>query len=178
MSTIDLIILGYLYDQDRNSYELATHISDKNINRFLKISTPAVYKRSKALFEEGYLDGKTIKHGTQPGKTIYRTNKKGKELFIKLMGDYSSHINPFYIDCNVFLWNIDKLKNKQALKMLINMRNEFLNLKKWIILHEKDESPNLTFSAKSIVKQYRMTITTLLEWSEEVLKDFKKMDKS
>ena len=43
MSTIDLIILGILLDKKKNAYELAKFIEDRGIDKFLKVSLPAIY---------------------------------------------------------------------------------------------------------------------------------------
>ncbi|MBI4972214.1 MAG: PadR family transcriptional regulator [Candidatus Omnitrophica bacterium] len=175
-STIDLIILGILFERPINAHDLARLIDEKGINRFLKISAPAVYKSCKRLYEAGFLDGKIAKEGKQPEKTIYRINEKGKERFFALMEHFSSlDPTPFFMDLNVFIWNIEKAGKQRGLKMLKKLRDELSNLKAWIIEHEKEEEPNLSFASKAIVKQYRMTVSTLLRWCEETLEDYKKL---
>lgn len=175
MSTIDLIILGFLLDRRMNAYELASFITEKQIGRFLKISTPAVYKSCNRLYSSGYLDGDAVREGAQPEKTIYSINKKGRERFLALMEHFSSQFVPFFLDCNAFIWNIEKVEKKHGLKMLRNLRDELSGLNKWIPQHEKEESANLTFAGRAIIKQYRMTISAILRWSEELIKDYNKL---
>lgn len=175
MSTIDLIILGILLDRPMGAYELTCYIGERQIGRLLKISTPAIYKSCKRLYKSGCLDGKIVKEGEQPEKTIYGINKKGRAKFYSLMEYFSSDIKPFFIDFNAFLWSIEKLEKKHGLRMLKNLRDELSNLKTWIIRHEKEEYKNLSFAGRAIIKQYRMTISTLLSWSEETLQDYKKI---
>lgn len=175
MSTIDLIILGFLLDRRMNAYELASFIAEKQIGRFLKISTPAIYKSCNRLYTAGFLDGETIKEGGQPEKTVYSINKKGRERFLALMEHFSSQFVPFFLDCNAFIWNIEKVDKKQGAKMLRKLRDELSALNKWIPQHEKEESANLTFASRAIVKQYRMTISALVRWSEGLIKDYSKL---
>ncbi|MBI3378547.1 MAG: PadR family transcriptional regulator [Nitrospirae bacterium] len=175
MSTIDLIILGFLLDRPMNAYELASFITEKQIGRFLKISAPAIYKSCKRLYAAGFLDGEAVKKSGLPEKTVYRINKKGRERFLALMERFSSHFAPFLLDCNAFIWNIEKVEKKHGLKMLRNLRDELSALNQWIPQHEKEESDNLSFAAKAIIKQYRMTISALLRWSEEVIMDYNKL---
>lgn len=174
-SAIDLIILGALSERAMSAYDLACMIDEKHVNRFLKISAPAIYKNCKRLYGSGLLDGKTSKEGEQPEKTIYRINEKGKERFFALMEHFSSSATPFFLDFNAFIWNIEKAGKKQGLKMLEKLRDDLSGLKAWIIEHEKEEAPNLTFAGKAIVKQYRMTVSALLSWSEETVRDYKRI---
>lgn len=173
-STIDLIVLGFLFDKAMNAYELANLIIEKQVGRFLKISTPAIYKNCRCLYAEGFLDREIVKEGGQPEKTIYSINKKGEERFFALMKHFSSNFAPFFLDCNAFIWNIEKVEKKHAQKMLKNLHDELSSLNKWIIQHEKEESKNMSFAGKSIVKQYRMVILALVNWSNKVINDYKK----
>lgn len=175
ISTIDLIILGVLLERPMSAYDLACMIEEKQVGRFLKISTPAVYKSCKRLCGSGLLDGKTSKEGEQPEKIIYRINEKGKERFFALMEHFSSHVMPFYLDFNAFIFNVEKAGKQRGLKMLKKLRDELLDLKAWIVEHEREELPNMTFAGKAIVKQYRLTVSALLSWSEEIVEDYKKM---
>ncbi len=173
MSTIDLIILGLLFENAMSPYDLVCHISDRQIGKFLKISAPAIYKRCKGLAAEGSISGKVIKEGALPEKTVYSISKKGKERFYLLMGHFSSNITPFFLDCNAFVWNIEKIDKKTGLQMLVNLQKEFMGLKIWIFQHEKEVSGYLPFSSRMIVKQYRMILLTLLEWIKDVITDYK-----
>ncbi len=174
-STIDLIILGFLLDKAMNAYELANFIIEKHVGRFLKISPPTIYKSCKRLYEEDLLKGEKVKEGELPEKTVYRVTKKGKERFFVLMEQFSSNFTPYFLDCNAFIWNIEKVERKRGLEMLRNLQGELLSLKKWISQHEKEKSKNMSFASKAIVKQYRMTISILLKWSEETIRDYKQL---
>ena len=175
MSTIDLIILGLLLEKPMNAYELACLITEKQVGRLLKISTPAVYKSCKRLSDAGLLSRTTTQKTDLPEKALYSVNKKGKLRFSKLMEHFSSNITPFFLDFNAFLWNIEKVEKERGLEMLNTLHEELSNLKKWIIRHEKDDCGNAPFAVKAIVKQYRMTISTLLKWSEETIRDYKQI---
>lgn len=124
---------------------------------------------------DGFLTGKTTKKSEQPEKTIYTLSKRGKEQLVFLMTYFSSHVEPFFLDCNAFLYHIEKLDKKDGLKMLENLYGEFSKLKTWIIKHEKENLAELPFASKAIVKQYRMVITTLFTWCGETLREYKSL---
>jgi DNA-binding PadR family transcriptional regulator len=157
-----------------NAYELTRFIDDKQVGRLIKISKPAIYKCCKRLFKAGYLDGETVREGEMPEKVIYTVNQKGKDRFYELMAHFSGNINPFYFEFNSFLWNIDRLEKTKALGMLENLKAQLQELKDWIIQHEKEESSNIAFSARMIIKQYRMMVITLVTWIEETIDDYKR----
>ncbi len=175
MSTIDLILLGILLEKPMSAYELAGYIGEKQIGRLLKISDPAIYKSCKRLFQAGLLNRKIVRENEQPEKAVYSINKKGEDRFFELMKHFSSEIKPFYLDFNAFLWNLEKIDKKQGILHLTRLRDELGNLKKWILQHEKEDSKKMPFPSRAIVKQYRMTITTLFQWSVETLEDYKKL---
>ena len=45
MSTIDLIILGSLYQSPKSAYELQKQIEDRHLARWVKIGSYTVYKK-------------------------------------------------------------------------------------------------------------------------------------
>lgn len=176
MSTIDLIILGILLKEPQNAFELTRYIERKNIGRLIKISKPAVYKCCKRLFKDGFLDGKIVREGEMPEKTIYTVNPKGKDRFHELMRHYSNNLKPFYFEFNSFLWNIDELESEQGLEMLQNLETQLKSFAKWIDQHEKEIPAEAGFSVRMIVKQYRMLLLTLITWVEEAIMEFKKVN--
>jgi len=174
MSTIDLIILGILLNDPKNAFELNRIIEDKQIDKLLKISKPAVYKCCKRLFKAGYLDGVTVKEGEMPEKVIYSVNQEGMNYFYELMEYFSNNLKPFYFDFNTFLWNIDALEPEEGLKMLQNLEKEIKNFAEWITQHEKEIPTSAGFAVRIIVKQYRMLILTLADWMKDTVREFKK----
>jgi len=172
MSTIDLIVLGILINQARNAYELVRFIRDKQIDRVLKISEPAVFKSCRRLAQAGCLDGKTIREHGVPDKVVYSINVKGKARFYELMSHYAQEVKPFYLDFNTVLWNIDSLDRDEGRKLLAELQTQLTQLKSWIVTHEEEARPHLSFGPRQIVKQYRMTITTLNQWIDEVVTEY------
>ena len=172
-SIIDLVILGVLTEGPKSAYELTNFIADKQVNRLLKISDPAIYKSCKRLMNEGYVAGKAVKKGNQAEKTVYRLNKNGKLRFLELMQHYSSSFQPFYIEFNAFIWNLERVDKNEGLKMLDALQKELVKIQSWLADHMSEVSNSATFSARMIMKQYSMMMVTLLDWIDEVIIEFK-----
>ena len=45
MSTVDLILLGLVYDQPQSAYNMQKDIEYRNLSKWVKISAPSVYKK-------------------------------------------------------------------------------------------------------------------------------------
>ena len=58
MSTIDIIILGKIQEQNYSAYELVNILEEQNINRWVKVSSQDIYRNITILHKEGYLSGK------------------------------------------------------------------------------------------------------------------------
>ncbi len=175
MSTIDLIILGILYDRPMNAYELINFVEKRNINRFLKISKQAIYKSCKRLFAGDHINGKTVRDGNAPEKVIYSVNKKGEEYFYQLMQHYATGVTPIYFEFNTFLWNIEKLEHKNGLELLKKMKNELDTILHYVVIHEREDVARLPFAPRMIVKGYRMMYETLVVWLAETIDEFEKL---
>lgn len=172
MSSVELIVLGILLKNPLNAFELTRLIDNQQVTRILKISKPAVYKCCRRLSRDGHLKGKTTRAGEMPEKVVYTVTRKGREHFNKLMEHFSGTIIPFYMEFNTFLWNIDRLDKQKALGLMRNLQRELVAVKKWIVAHEREEKPHMSFASAAIVRQYRMVITTLVIWIEETVKEF------
>jgi DNA-binding PadR family transcriptional regulator len=172
MSTIDLIVLGILLKNPLNAYELVRFVKDRQVGRVLKISEPAIFKSCRRLAKGGYLDGETVREPGVPDKVVYRINDKGRERLYELMAHFAQHIKPYHLDCNTVLWNIESLDTGKARELLAVMQAQLHELKTHIIEHEQEAAPVLPFGPRQIVKQYRMSICTLVEWIDEVVEDF------
>ena len=59
MSTIDLIVLGMIKEKEQSAYDLQKNVEYRNISKWVKVSTPSIYKKVIQLEEKGYIK-KTI----------------------------------------------------------------------------------------------------------------------
>ncbi len=55
MATIDLIVLGILKQEPLSAYDIQKLVEYRNISRWVKISTPSIYKKVLQLEEKGLI---------------------------------------------------------------------------------------------------------------------------
>ena len=94
MATIDLIVLGMVKQQPLSAYDIQKLVEYRNISKWVKISTPSIYKKVIQLEQKGYLKGNIEKQGKMPEKVVYSLTNEGESEFEKLMIEISS--KPIY----------------------------------------------------------------------------------
>ncbi len=118
MSTVDLTLLGILMNKPLNAYEIKKRLEFMHIQRWTKISSPAVYKNLVNLHRRGYLDAQTVRESEMPEKTIYTVNEKGRQHFHSLMEKLCQDPGTVYIEFTSLIAQLNKLEKPDALRML------------------------------------------------------------
>ena len=85
MATIDLIVLGILKKQSLSAYDIQKLVEYRNISKWVKISTPSIYKKVIQLEEKGFIKSRIEKDGKMPEKAVYTLTGQGEKEFEKLM---------------------------------------------------------------------------------------------
>lgn len=61
MATIDLVILGMLKQESLSAYDIQKLVEYRNISKWVKISTPSIYKKVIQLEKKDSLKGRLLK---------------------------------------------------------------------------------------------------------------------
>ena len=77
MATIDLIVLGMLKKESLSAYDIQKLVEYRNISRWVKISTPSIYKKVIQLEEKGYITSSMVKEGRMAEKAVYSLTEQG-----------------------------------------------------------------------------------------------------
>ena len=90
MATIDLIVLGILKKESLSAYDIQKLVEYRNLSKWVKISTPSIYKKVIQLEEKGYIKGTPVKEGKMAEKAVYSLTEAGAQEFETLMLELSS----------------------------------------------------------------------------------------
>ena len=119
------VILGFIYEQPLNAYELIKTLHFMNVKQWYEIANSTVYATIKTLEKKSYLVGTVQKDGNMPDKTIYSITHSGiQELKITLKG----FIEDFNYDLTYFMiaaFFLDFFEIDEQLEIL-NNRLKFL----------------------------------------------------
>ena len=88
MATIDLIVLGMLKKEALSAYDIQKLVEYRNISKWVKISTPSIYKKVIQLEEKGYISSNIVKEGKMPEKAIYSLTEAGEKQLENLCLKY------------------------------------------------------------------------------------------
>ena len=66
MATIDLIVLGMLKKEPLSAYDIQKLVEYRNISKWVKISTPSIYKKVIQLEDKGFLQSVPVKESNMP----------------------------------------------------------------------------------------------------------------
>lgn len=167
-----MVVLAILLKEPMNAYRLARFVEQKDVTRLVKLSTPAIYKSCKRLFEQGNLHGDRKRDGEAPEKMIYRVSDAGEQRFRQLMTHFAGTIPPFYFDINSVVYSLEQLDYHQGLALIDAYKAEIVTLQSWLIPHSKEARASNTFASRMIVKQYVMMVEVLVEWAEQLRREF------
>lgn len=132
MATIDLIVLGMLKKESLSAYDIQKLVEYRNISRWVKISTPSIYKKVIQLEEKGYITGSTVKEGKMPEKAVYSLTRAGEEEFEKLMLEIACKPIQIFLDFNAVIVNLDSLSPEKQKLCLTEIESNIKTLKEYI----------------------------------------------
>ncbi|QAA32235.1 PadR family transcriptional regulator [Clostridium manihotivorum] len=170
LSSINLIILGYLKNKEKSAYEMVKEFEVWNLNKWLKISTPSIYKNIIKLCDSGYLDSRTVKEGEMPEKTLYSLNEKGNLYFNELMEESSKNIGNIYLEFNAFLVNIENLPDEKRKEYLSNFKEKAEERRAFVesVYNYEKQHKERSGSEFLILDLYNEVYNVLEKWSEKV----------
>lgn len=166
MSTIDLIILGSLFQSPKSAYDLQKQIEARNLSRWVKIGSFTVYKKVLQYEEKGYVTSKTEKSDNMPKKTIYTITTDGERIFKELMLKFSLTETRVFLDFNAVIVNLALLDDAAASECIGNIRDSIHNTKMQI----SEQLPvhnNIPLYGRTILEQQAMILEVLEKWEEK-----------
>ena len=165
MSTIDLIILGSLYQSPKSAYDLQKQIEARNLSRWIKIGSFTVYKKVVQYEEKGYVTSKSEKNGNMPEKTIYTITPFGEKTFKELMIKFSLAETRVFLDFNAVIVNLALLDDNSASECISNIRKS-IHHTKMQISEQLPVHQDIPLYGRTILEQQAMLLDVLEKWEE------------
>lgn len=165
MSTIDLIILGSLYQSPKNAYELQKQIEERHLARWVKIGSYTVYKKVIQYEKKGFVFSETKKNGNMPEKTIYTLTSNGKTKFRELMSEFSAGETRIFLDFNAVIVNMSLLDDIDFNECMNNIKDSIQKTKNQI-QEQMSRHKEMTILGQMILEQQYMLLETLEKWDK------------
>ncbi len=166
MATIDLIVLGIVKKEPQSAYDIQKIVEYRNISRWVKISTPSIYKKVIQLEEKGLIEKAVVKEGKMPEKAVYSLTEAGEKQFNELMMDIASEPINIFLDFNAVIVNLDSLTPEKRQLCLKNIEKNILILKSYLEenINTKENLPGISEMGKAVLQQQFILVQTLETW--------------
>lgn len=170
MATIDLIVLGMLKKEALSAYDIQKLVEYRNISRWVKISTPSIYKKVIQLEEKGLITGETRKEGKMPEKVVYSLTDSGEQEFEKLMLEISGKPVHIFLDFNAVIVNLDSLPADKQKLCLADIEKNIKILKAYQEenIREKEGDPEIPPTGMAVLKQQLILTQAIETWITSV----------
>lgn len=166
MATIDLIVLGILKQESLSAYDIQKLVEYRNISRWVKISTPSIYKKVIQLEEKGFLTSHIVKDGNMPQKSVYSLTHDGEKEFEKLMFDISNKPINIFLDFNAVIVNLQSLSKSKQKKCIMDIEENIIKMKSNLEenIEKKENLSDIHPNGIAVLKQQYILIKTIEEW--------------
>ena len=174
MATIDLIVLGMLKKQPLSAYDIQKLVEYRNISKWVKISTPSIYKKVIQLEEKGLLQSVPMRENNMPEKAVYSLTASGEQEFERLMGELSAQPIRMFLDFNAVIVNLDSVPLEMQKSCIASIEKNVQDLKTYLEenLREKENAPEVPEIGMAVLRQQFVLAETIGIWIEELKKRF------
>ena len=174
MATIDLIVLGMLKKQALSAYDIQKLVEYRNISKWVKISTPSIYKKVIQLEEKGLLQSVPMRENNMPEKAVYSLTASGEQEFERLMGELSAQPIRMFLDFNAVIVNLDNVPLEMQKSCVDSIEKHVQDLKTYLEenLREKENAPEVPEIGMAVLRQQFVLAETIGIWIEELKKRF------
>lgn len=166
MATIDLIVLGMLKREAMSAYDLQKLVEYRNISKWVKISTPSIYKKVIQLEQKGYIKSRIEKEGRMPEKAVYSLTKTGEKEFEKLMIETSKKPINIFLDLNAVIVNLECMSKDEQTKCLDNIESNMKILKAYLEenLSLKENNKDVPEIGFAVLQQQYILAQSIEKW--------------
>ena len=170
MATIDLIVLGMLKKEPMSAYDIQKLVEYRNISKWVKISTPSIYKKTVQLEKKGFVKGSIVKEGKMPEKVIYSLTDAGQEEFEKLMLEIAAKPIRIFLDFNAVIVNLDSLSSENRKQCIDSIEENIKELKSYLEqnIHEKENLPEIPETGMAVLRQQFVLDEAIEKWIDSV----------
>lgn len=166
MATIDLIVLGILKKEPLSAYDIQKLVEYRNISKWVKISTPSIYKKVIQLEEKGYIQSTPVKEGNMAEKAVYSLTETGEKEFESLALEISCDPIRIFLDFNAVIVNLSSLSPENQALCLTNIESGVKTLKAHIHenLNAKENVPEIPETGLAVLQQQFELASAIENW--------------
>lgn len=166
MAAIDLIVLGVLKKAPMSAYDIQKVVDYRHISRWVKISTPSIYKKTIQLEKKGLIEGTVVQGGKHSEKVVYALTPDGEAAFERLMLEIAASPIHFFLDFNAVVVNLESLPVEKRRRCLDEIERNMTVLKAELEenLREKEGAEDVPALGMAVLRQQLALAEAVEEW--------------
>ena len=166
LATIDLIVLGILKKEPMSAYDIQKLVEYRNISKWVKISTPSIYKKAIQLEEKGLIQGEIVKEGKMPEKAIYSLTEAGEAEFERLMFEIAAKPINIFLDFNAVIVNLESLPPEKKKSCIAEIEENVSILKSYLEdnIREKGNDSSVPATGMAVLRQQYVLVEAIQAW--------------
>lgn len=166
MATIDLIVLGMLKKESLSAYDIQKLVEYRNISKWVKISTPSIYKKVIQLEDKGFLQSVTVRENNMPEKAVYSLTESGKREFERLMQELAAQPIRIFLDFNAVIVNLDSLTPEKQVSCIADIEKQIGELRSYLEenLREKENALDVPETGMAVLQQQIILAEAIDNW--------------
>ena len=166
MAAIDLIVLGILKKEPMGAYDIQKLVEYRNISKWVKISTPSIYKKAIQLEEKGFIKSDVVKEGKMPEKAVYSLTEAGENEFERLMFEIAANPIRIFLDFNAVIVNLDSLPLETQKQCVARIEENVKTLKSYLEenIHDNENIPEIPETGMAVLRQQFVLIEAIEKW--------------
>lgn len=166
MTTIDLIVLGMLKQDSLSAYDIQKQVEYRNISRWVRISTPSIYKKVIQLEEKGLISSRIEKEGKMPEKAVYSLTDVGNQEFEKLMLEISSKPINIFLDFNAVIVNLESMSKERQEECIKHIECNLEIMKSNINenIKMKENNSSIPVTGMAVLQQQFVLVQAIEDW--------------
>lgn len=174
MATIDLIVLGILKKESLSAYDIQKLVEYRNISKWVKISTPSIYKKVLQLENKGYIKSNFVKEGKMAEKAVYSLTEAGEQEFEKLMLEIACKPIHIFLDFNAVIVNLTSLSPENQTLCLANIEDNVKTLKAYLEdnMNRKKNVPEIPETGLAVLQQQLILAQAIVTWIASLKEGF------
>ncbi len=174
LSKISTLILGVLYEKERNPYEITKMLKNLNLRKWFNVADSTVYATINTLKKQGLINGETFKEGSFPEKTVYSITAEGEFELHNTISNYLEENDPDGSKFDIALILLHHLSKDEILQKLKtkleNLESSTYEIKTQIVNLERERS--VAFTGLLLLKHRLYMAETEIRTIREIIREF------
>lgn len=174
LSKISTLILGVLFEKERNPYEITKMLKELKLRKWFNIADSTVYATINNLKKQGLIDGTTSREGRFPEKTVYSITAEGEfELHntISLFLEKNDPDGSKFDIAILLLHHLSRDEVLQKLKVkLESLESSTYEIKNQILNLERNRT--IAFTGLLMLKHRLYMAETEIRTIKEIIREF------